>query len=104
MANDITSNPWTLDTPDGVLLGADPVTGLGGMTRVKVEHFEFIDYVADGDTCRLVDRNGKVVWEGNGADDLKPVESHRIGWVNGLALTVLDNAAAGSKVRVYMAG
>jgi hypothetical protein len=78
--NDLTSNPWNLDTASA--------TDLHPIGPVFVEQIEFYDYAVDTDTCTLTDRNGVVVWKGNGASDLQTVRSGKIGWVLGLKLTV----------------
>lgn len=94
MANNQTTNPWVLDTAGS--------TDLWPNGMVFVEQFEFYNYVLDADTCVLTDRNGVTVWVGNGADDLETIRSGKIGPVNGLKLTTLDNAAGGSRVAVYI--
>lgn len=94
MANDLTQNPWTFDTTATSTAGGYP-------TSVKVSHFEFIDYTADGDTAQIKNGLGKVIWEANGAVDLQPIRSGKVGWVDtGLFLSALSNAA--SRVRVYI--
>lgn len=91
MANVLTSNVWTLDTVSAIPFW----TGM-----VWVEEFEFIDYTADGDTCQIKDGFGRVMWEGNGAADFRPVKSGKIGTCHGLAFTVNSNAAARVRVSV----
>lgn len=90
MANVLSGNPWTLDT-----VSATPFWP----GWVEVHHFEMIDYTVDTDTCQLKDTAGRVVWEGNGASDLRPVVSGLIGSIMGLALSASNNAA--TRVRVY---
>jgi hypothetical protein len=92
MANEITGNPWTLDT-----------TGLGLVWQgnIRVDHFEMIDYTADADVVVLKDQAGRVVWEGNGAVDLRPVKSGSIGWVYG-GLVFASSSNAATRVRVYL--
>lgn len=90
MANKMTDNPWTLDTASaGVVINKN---------YIKVRHFEFVDYAADGDTAVLKNQLGDVVWKANGASDFRPVVSTNIGWINGL---IFDSVTAGI-VRVYI--
>lgn len=90
MANKMTDNPWTLDTPaSGVVINKN---------YIKVHHFEFIDYAADTDTATLKNQLGDVIWKANGAVDLRPIVSSHVGWVNGL---IFDAATAGI-VRIYI--
>ena len=97
MANDFTINPWTLDT---VVADFTDLTKVWG-SAAFIDHFEFVDYTLDTDACQIVDRNGKVIWEGNGESDFSPVVSGKIGVVQGgIRLAALTNAA--SRVRVYM--
>lgn len=91
MANDIAANPWSLDTVGATIIWP---------SWIKVAHFEMIDYTVDTDTVQLQDRNGRVVWEGNGASDLRPIVSMRVGWINGLVFAASNNAA--TRVRVYL--
>lgn len=91
MAHVLTGNVWTLD---GSVVSATPVwTG-----QVWVSEFEMIDYTLDTDTVQVKDGFGRIVWEGNGASDLRPVKSGRIGTCHGLALTASSNAL--TKVRL----
>jgi hypothetical protein len=92
MANDISTNPWTLDTV---------TTGTIWPSNVYVDHFEMIDYTLDTDTVQLRNGSGKVVWEANGASDLQEVRSGRVGTCfNGLYMSASSNAA--TRVRVYL--
>lgn len=94
MANDVTRNPWILDT----------VATVWGTTAaplpLKVDHFEFFAYALDTDQVILKDLDGKIIWQDNGADDLKAVRSGGIGWLHrGLKV---DTLTAGAKVAVYV--
>ncbi len=88
MANDLKTRPFTLDTAGTTVLFPG---------EIHIFHFEFVDYTADAHTCVVKDRNGKVVWSGNGAADLQPIRSGNVGWISGLVLSTLDSGA----VRVY---
>jgi hypothetical protein len=86
MANQLKENPWLADTVAVLHVG-----------MVKVQHFEFVDYTADGHKCSITNSNDVVVWNGDGEADLSPVGSHHIGWVNGLKLASIDSG----KVLIY---
>lgn len=92
MANDIAARQWLLDTASATPLYT---------STIFVEQFEFVGFVNDTDTCVLKDQTGRIVWQGNGSADLSPVRSGKIGAVNGLILSTLDNAGAGARVIVY---
>lgn len=90
MANRLAGNPWVIDTAGaGVLIPY----------HIKVRHIEFIDYLADADTCQVKDAAGFVIWKGNGASDLRPVVSGNIGAIQGL---IVDQLAANAKVLIYI--
>jgi hypothetical protein len=92
MANKQTDNPWTLDTAaSGVVINKN---------YIKIRHIEMIDYTVDTDTVVLKNQLGDVIWEGNGASDLRPVRSGNIGWINGLIFESSNNAA--TRVRIYI--
>lgn len=88
MANNITGNPWVLDTVGNVWYL---------QSNIRILNIEFQDYINDADTCELQDNAGRVVWSGNGNADLSTVRSGDCGWIRGLVLTVLTNG----KVRVF---
>ena len=75
MANLYGQNPWILDTV--VAAVEQPYKN----SNINVDHFEFVGYGADTDTCQIKDGNGNIIWEGNGASDLEEVRSGRVGWV-----------------------
>jgi hypothetical protein len=90
MANDLTSNPWVIDTASASVLC---------QTNVAVEHFEFAGYSAQGSQCIVQDRSGKTVWAATGAADLEEVRSGKVGWIQGLKIPTLEN---GGVLRVYI--
>ena len=95
--NDLTTNPWVLDTPSA--------TDLHPIGPVWIEQIVFFNYTLDTDTCTLTDRNGVTVWVGNGSNDLQTVRSGKIGIVLGLKLTALSGGAqeqGKSQVLVYI--
>lgn len=90
MANDVTGNPWVLDTP-----GA----GLVWTGNVKIANAELAGYAADADNAILKDAAGRVVAVLNGSVDLQTVRTGKIAWVNGgLAIPTLTSG----KVYVYL--
>jgi hypothetical protein len=89
VANDITSNPWILDTV---------TAGLLWPSNVYVDHFEYIGDVA-GDTVQISNAAGLVVWEGMMSTDLNPDHSSKIGVVfGGLRVSQISSGI----VRVYL--
>jgi hypothetical protein len=93
VANDVTSNPWTLDTVGAVAPFA--------LSRIKIHHFEFVGYAVATDIARLLNRNGDIVWEAQGRTDFSVVKSDRVGWVSGLSVDTLSDGQG--KVLVYIA-
>lgn len=91
MANDISTNPWSLDTA-----GASTIWPVG--SRINIHHFEFASYAATTDTATLHDGNGKAVWNAHAASDLRPIVSGSIGWIDGLTLAQISSGV----VRVYL--
>ena len=89
MANNLTSNPWVIDTPGVTVLFK---------TDVFVEHMEFVDYSVQGSQCVVQDRFGKTVWKALGAADLEEVRSGKIGEIYGLVVPTLQNSGI---LRVY---
>jgi hypothetical protein len=93
MANDVTRNPWVLDTV-GIVWGtvAQPLPA-------RIGQIEFAGYSVDTDTCEVQDLDSKTIWIGNGAADLETVRSGKIGWSHrGLKVSTLT----AGKVYVYI--
>lgn len=90
MANNVSTNPWILDTVTaGVILP----------TNMKIKHIEFTGYNLATDTCQVQDGNGNIIWQGNGAADFQEVRSGAVGWVHsGLRLSQISSGV----VRVYL--
>lgn len=91
MANSLSTNPWVIDTPGATILTSNDI---------KVAHFEFAGYAAQGNIATVQDRYGKVIWTSSGEADLTEVRSGTIAsWLHGLAVTQLDG---GGILRVYI--
>jgi hypothetical protein len=89
VANDLTSNPWVVDTASATVIFKH---------NIKVRHMEYSLYGAQPNQCIVKDQTGKVVWSATGAADLSEVRSGNIGWINGLAVPTLDG---GGILRLY---
>ena len=88
MANDLTQNPFILDTPGTAILYRPDICSC---------HFEWARYASQADNVAIQNRFGKVIWEATGRADLSLVESFTIEWVHGIALTILT----AGRVRVF---
>lgn len=82
MANQVTTNPFAIDTAAGTTIYA---------TRLKVLHFEFVEYSGPSDTVVVTNVQGNTVWSAKGNSDQTPVKSFKIGWINGLIVPTLDS-------------
>ena len=89
MANVLTGRQWKIDTASATALLS---------SEIKVEQIEFSSYSVDTDTVSIQDKNGRIIWEGNGASDLQTVRSGKIGWVDGLKVPTLT----AGKIIVYL--
>lgn len=97
MANQLSSNPWILDTTsDTTILWNHP------LQHVQVEYY---DYTNETDSVELQDKNGHTIWRGKGLNTLATVRSGRVGWVEGLKLPTTNSDGGGNmlsgKVIVY---
>lgn len=91
MANNITQNPWVIDTAGAGLIWT------GG---AKISHIEFVGYTSDVDVCVVKNQAGQVICQLNGSDDLEEVRSGKIGWIQGgVAVTQIDG---GGIVRIFL--
>jgi len=90
MANLLNSMPWTIDTPGASVLYKTPI---------KVAHFEFSLYAAQGNEVIVQDQTGKQVWSATGAADLEEVRSAKVGWINGLIVPTLQG---GGVLTIYI--
>lgn len=81
MANRLTENPFVIDTAGAAAIFK---------TNIQVEYFEFVGYNLDTDNVIVQDGAGNLIWQENGASDLRNVRSGRIGWVQGLTVPTLS--------------
>lgn len=89
MANVLTANPWVVDTASATAVFS---------SEIKVRHMEFVAYAAATDKVIVTDKNGILVWQGDGNADLESERSGNIGWVNGLIVSTLTSG----KLLVYI--
>lgn len=89
MANDLTDNPWILDTASANVIWPH---------KIFVDNMEFAEYTADTDTATIKDKNGRVIVAFNGDADLSIARTGKIGPISGLILATLT----AGKVRVYI--
>ena len=88
-SNDISTNPMILQVASATVLWP---------TKLKVSHFEFSNYSAQSSAAIIQGADGKVKWSATGDSGLEPVSSHKVGWINGLVLSTLDDG----QVAVYI--
>jgi hypothetical protein len=91
MANRIAGRPWVLDT-------ATPGVAIWP-SWAKIVNIIYTGYAVQGNLAILNDKNGALVWQGDGRNDLSDVVAFRIGWVQGLIPQQIDG---GGKVIVYI--
>lgn len=82
MANQMSTNPWIVDTVGAAILWD------GILHNVQVE---YIDYASADDHVEVQDRNNRIVARLKGAADLRTVRTGKIGWVQGMKVPVLDS-------------
>ena len=86
MANQVTGNPWIIDTASGSAI-------LTSMAQVR--SFRWTGGTTAGHSCVVQDQNGKVVWDSfaNGANflDEKVFEERHGRTVNGLIVPTLGS-------------
>ena len=87
MANQLASNPMTLDTP-GVIF----------RKHMKINNIEFVNYTASTDSVVLQDINGNNLWDALGSTTNNVQRSGHLGWVNGMQLITLTGPGV---VKVY---
>lgn len=90
MANNLTSNPWVIDTAGAATLY---------VTDIFVEHFVFTGYSTAGNQVVVQDRFGKTVWVGIGDSLLEDIQSTKIVYMHGIAVPTLQG---GGILRVYI--
>lgn len=89
MANQLASNPLTLDTP-GTIFTA----------HMKINNIEFVGYSVATDEIVLQDINGNNLWDARGSTSFNVTRSGHIGWVNGLKFVSITPGSTGV-VKVY---
>lgn len=111
---DVTGNPWIVLAADVAGLVAsgngnspgDVINISGTLYKIVwpnisfVLQVEFMQYIADADTCTIVRKNGKDLWDGNGASDLETVRSGVIGWIDG-GIAIPNNGITNGIVKIY---
>lgn len=90
MANVLTGRQLKIDTPSAAVIFQG---------ELNIREIEFTQYSADADEFSITDRNGRIVWEGNGKSDLSPIRSGSVGWTEGLIVPTLT---AGSELLIYL--
>lgn len=82
MANRLTENPFVIDTAGATVLFKG---------NINVDYFEFSGYALDTDNVIVNDNSGNLVWQENGASDLRNVRSGHVGWIQGLTVPTLSS-------------
>lgn len=90
MANALGQNPIMIDTPGATVLFN---------SNVKVFHFEYAGYTAQGNLCIVQNMGGHEIWRATGAADLEEVRSAMVGWVNGIIVPTLQG---GGFLKIYI--
>jgi hypothetical protein len=93
---DISTNPLTINAADVSVAGVTVWIG-----NVHVLQCEFQNYIADADTCDILNMAGKVFWHGNGAADLETVRSGHVGWCMG-GIKIGVGGITNGTVRIYI--
>jgi hypothetical protein len=89
MANQLATNPMTLDTP-GVIVDY----------HIKINNIEFVNYAVATDAIVLRDRNGNNLWDATGSTNFNVVRSGHLGWCDGLTFVSITLGSTGV-VKVY---
>lgn len=71
MANDLTTNPWVIDTASATALTAE---------RMRIVSIRWVGATDAGHTAVLTNAAGKVVWAGNAGSADHSEESHPAGY------------------------
>ena len=84
MANDLTANPWVVDTASATAITAD---------KIRVDKFRWIGGTTAGHTCIVKNSAGKTVWSSiaagaNFIDDSSNASAHLFD-CKGIAVTTL---------------
>lgn len=115
MAIDVTGNPWIINKADVANLAA--VSGLGNSPgdvisisgtfylviwrgACHIYQVEFMEYIANTDTCTVDRYNGKDFWDGHGSADLQTVRSGNVGWTAD-GIIIPNNGITNGLVKIY---
>lgn len=82
MANRLTENPFVIDTASANVLFKG---------NIEVDYFEFTGYALDTDNVIVQDNAGNLIWQENGASDLRNVRSGHVGYIRGLIVPTLTS-------------
>ena len=85
MANQLSSNPWIIDSTS-----ATPYF-LGTMQHAQIE---YIDYTSAQHHVEVQDRLGRIIARLKGDADLHTVRTGRMGWIYGLMVPPTDSDGA----------
>ena len=90
MPNDLTGNPFILDTAGGGVIFND---------YIRIKHLRWVDAGAAGNHCSIQDAAGREIWRGvaSGANFEEDSLSENLRFFKGLNLATLDSG----KVFVY---
>lgn len=91
---DLTQNPLRVDAADVAAVAVVAWVG-----NIHVLQIEFQGYLADADTCDVLNTAGKNIWHGDGAADKETVRSGHIGTINGLKFGV--GSITNGSVKIY---
>jgi len=91
MANQLSTNPWSIDTPS-----ATPLY-LGNMPHVQIE---WIDYssATTSDVVEVQNRYGRTIAFLTADSDFTTVRTGRMGWVYGVLVPLTTTNSAGTSV------
>ena len=85
MANDLSANPWKIDTAGAGVLYAFPV---------RIGTITWANYTPGTASAVVQDSNGKDIFNAaipSGQTQMQPVIMSNVGWVRGLKVTTLTN-------------
>jgi len=82
MSNQITENPWEIDTQ-----AADVIAAF----HIRIKSIYWHGYTDATHKAALTDKNGNTIIAFDGDTDLTTQEAHDLGWYNGLICSDLDS-------------
>ena len=91
MANDLTDQPWLLDTVSATAVTNDDI---------RIKHIRWVGATTAGDKATLKDKNARVIWDStaSGANYIEDSLSENQRFFHGLVVTALDHG----KLYVYL--